>query len=153
MEETTFAEFDLFDFSSFIFKKLAPSLKKTTLQKKMLQLKKNQMVQIQMTLEIQRIHLGLCSSMRNVRISQQSMMAENLLEILTKRRSRNFTVVQSIDAHYLINAVGGHISLITMWNIVNQLGKHDFSCASVVNNLKDMNFFLIIGVEIALTQF
>ena len=36
---------------------------------------------------------------------------------------------------------------------MNQLGKHDFSCASVVSNLKDMNFFLIIGVEIALTQF
>ena len=25
-----------------------------------------------------------------------------------------------------------------MWNIVNQLGKHDFYCGSVVNNLKDM---------------
>ena len=32
--------------------------------------------------------------------------------------------------------------------MVNQLGKHDFSCLTVVNNVKDINC-----VEIALTQF
>ena len=58
-----------------------------------------------------------------------------------------------LDAHYLTNAVGECISPITMWNIVNQLGYHDFSCVSEVNNLKDRNFFLIKCVEIALTQF
>ena len=36
IEETTFAEFDMFDFSSFVFKKLVLSLKKTALPKKML---------------------------------------------------------------------------------------------------------------------
>ena len=41
IEETTFANFDFFDFFGFIFKKPAPSLKKTTPQKKMLQLKKD----------------------------------------------------------------------------------------------------------------
>ena len=37
--------------------------------------------------------------------------------------------------------VGESISSITMYNIVNQLGKNDFSCGLVVNNLKDRNFF------------
>ena len=34
----------------------------------------------------------------------------------------------SIDVHYVTNAVGKSISSVTMWNIVNQLGKHDVSC-------------------------
>ena len=50
---------------------------------------------------------------------------------------------QSIGVHYPINAVGEHISSINIWSIVNQLGKHDFSCVLEVNNLKDRNFFLI----------
>ena len=61
--------------------------------------------------------------------------------------------VLQLDARYLTNAAGEPISLITMWNIVNQLGKHNFSCVLVVSNLKDRKFFLIKWVEIALTQF
>ena len=34
-----------------------------------------------------------------------------------------------MDVHYLANDVGERTSSITMWNIVNQLGKHDFSFA------------------------
>ena len=45
-----------------------------------------------------------------------------------------------ISVHYVPNAVGESISSVTMWNIVNELGKHDFSCGAVVNNLKDGNF-------------
>ena len=47
------------------------------------------------------------------------------------------------SVHYVANAVGESISSVTMWNIVNQLGKHDFSCVAVVNNLKDRKLFLI----------
>ena len=47
----------------------------------------------------------------------------------------------SIDAHYVTNAVGRSISSVAMWNIVNQLGKHDFSCGAVVNNLKGRKLF------------
>ena len=36
---------------------------------------------------------------------------------------------------------------------MNQLGKYDFSYVTVVNNLKERNFFLIKWVEIALIQF
>ena len=53
------------------------------------------------------------------------MMGENLLEILTKRRSQEF--YNSLDVHYVTGAVGESISSVTMWNFVNQLGKHDFS--------------------------
>ena len=35
--------------------------------------------------------------------------------------------VLQLDARYLTNAAGEPISPITMWNIVNQLGKHNFS--------------------------
>ena len=79
IEETTLANIDLFYFSSFIFKKIT---KKQYFRKK-IQLRKNQVVLTQMTLETQRIHLDFCLSMRNVGISQQSMIVENLLEILT----------------------------------------------------------------------
>ena len=44
-----------------------------------------------------------------------------LLEILRKRRS------QSIDVRSVTNAKGKIVSSISMWSIVNQLGKHDFS--------------------------
>ena len=67
------------------------------------------------------------------------MLVENLLEILTKRRTWKF--YNSLDVYYLTHAAGELISQITMWNMVNQLGKHDFSCVSVVNNVKDSKFF------------
>ena len=67
---------------------------------------------------------------------------ENLLEILTKRRSQVF--YNSLYRCPLCdNAVGESISSVTMWNIVNELGKHDFSCRAVVNNLKDRKLFVI----------
>ena len=46
---------------------------------------------------------------------------------------------QPVDVHSLAN-VGESISLITMYNIVNQLGKRDFSHRSVVNNLEDRKY-------------
>ena len=44
---------------------------------------------------------------------------------------------------YSVKNVDESISSITMYNIVNQLGKHDFSSGSVVGNLKDSKLFLI----------
>ena len=43
-----------------------------------------------------------------------------------------------INVHHVTNAVGESIFSATMWNIVNQLGKHDLSPEAVVNNLKDI---------------
>ena len=39
--------------------------------------------------------------------------------------------------HSVINAIGKTISSISIWNIVNQLGKYNFSCRPVVNKLED----------------
>ena len=47
---------------------------------------------------------------------------------------------QLVDVHSVTN-VGESISSITMYNIVNQLGKHNFSCGLIVNNLKDRKTF------------
>ena len=85
------------------------------------------MVQIQITLEIQRIHLS-----RLVFINEE---CENLIAVndggeLTRninQKKKSEVLKQSIDVHYLTNVVGGRISPITMWDIVNQLGKYDFS--------------------------
>ena len=68
------------------------------------------------------------------------MILENLLEILTKRRSQAFKKVYRYPL-YATNAVGESISSATMWNIMSRLGKHDFSLVSVVNNLKDGKLF------------
>ena len=62
-------------------------------------------------------------------------MVESLLEILTKRRSQTF--YKPVDVHSVTNAIGQSISSKGIWNIVNQLDKYDFSCGSVVNNLKE----------------
>ena len=40
-----------------------------------------------------------------------------------------------VDVHSVTNAIGESIS--SRNNIVNQLGRPDFSCGSVVNNLKE----------------
>ena len=58
-----------------------------------------------------------------------------------------------INVHHVANAVGESVSSETMWNIVNQLGKHDFSCEAVANNLEDRKLFLIQWTEIVLSQF
>ena len=53
-------------------------------------------------------------------------MVETLLETLTIRRTHTF--YKAIDFHSVANVVGEGISSTSVWNIVNQLGKHDFSC-------------------------
>ena len=55
------------------------------------------------------------------------IVVESLLETLTKRRSQTF--YRPIDLHSVTKAVGEDISLISKWNIVNQLGKHDYFVA------------------------
>ena len=62
-------------------------------------------------------------------------MVESLPETLPKGRSQAF--YEPVDVHSVTNAIGESISSISIWNIVNQLGKYDFSCGSVVNNLKE----------------
>ena len=100
------------------------------------------MVQIQ-TMDIDDIG-NLGDSPRLVFINEE---CENLIENLNAggeltrniNQQKNLEVLQqSIDVYYLTNAAGELISQITMWNMVNQLGKHDFSCLSVVNNVKDI---------------
>ena len=61
------------------------------------------------------------------------MMVENVPEILTKRRSQKF--YKLIDVFFVTNVVGEIISSITMWSIVNQLDKLDFSWELAVNKL------------------
>ena len=62
-----------------------------------------------------------------------------LPEILTKRRSQTFC--KPVDVQSLTNAIDESISSISIWNIMNHLGKYDFSCGSVVNNLKERQIF------------
>ena len=70
--------------------------------------------------------------MRNVGVLKQSLMVESLLETLPKRRSQMF--YKPVDMHSVTNA-------ISIWNIVNQLGKYDISYGLGVNNLKEKQLF------------
>ena len=47
---------------------------------------------------------------------------------------------EPVDVRSVTN-VDESISSITMYNIVSQLGKHVFSCRSIVNKLKDKKYF------------
>ena len=51
------------------------------------------------------------------------------------------------------NVLGESIFSATMWHIVNQLGKHGFSCREVVNNLKERKPLVTKLIEIVLNQF
>ena len=50
-------------------------------------------------------------------------------------------VLQACSIHSMTNAIGESISSIRIWNIVNKVGKYDFSCGSVVNNLTERQLF------------
>ena len=66
-------------------------------------------------------------------------MLESLLETLSKRRSQVF--YKPVDVHSLTNPIDKSISSISIWDIVNQLGKYYFSCGLVVNNLTERQLF------------
>ena len=51
---------------------------------------------------------------------------------------RCFTIAYRFSV-CVTNVVGKSISSITMWIIVNQIGKHDLPRRPVLNNLKDKN--------------
>ena len=53
-------------------------------------------------------------------------MVKSVLGILTKRRRQAF--YKPIDLHSLTNVADEGISSMSKYNIVHQLGKHDFSC-------------------------
>ena len=57
---------------------------------------------------------------------------------------------EPIDALSFTNLKIKVLFQLSMWNIVNHLGKHDFSFGQVINNLKG-NFFLIKPIDITLT--
>ena len=46
---------------------------------------------------------------------------------MNKKRSQTF--YKSIDVHSMTYGIGDSIPSKSMWNIVNQLGKNDFSCS------------------------
>ena len=66
-------------------------------------------------------------------------MVESLLEMLTKRRSQTFC--KPVDVHFVTNVIGESIYSISIWNILNHLGRYDFSFGLVVNNLKERQRF------------
>ena len=120
-----------------LFSKYYGFVKKSRSSQTMLYVRKNQIALIEMTLETQRIYLDSCSLMRNVGISQWSMMVENVLEILAKKKLD--VLQQPIDVHSVTNVVGENISSVTCGIFVgNQLGKHGFSCDFFTKvNMKD----------------
>ena len=107
-----------------LFSKYYGFVKKSHSSKKKLYLRKNQIALIEMTLETQRIHLGSCSSMRNMGISQWPMMVKNVLEILAKK-VRCFTIAYRCP---LNNKCCRREYLFSIqWNIY-QSGKHGLTC-------------------------
>ena len=52
---------------------------------------------------------------------------------INQRRSQ--TICKPVDVHSVINVI------VSIWNIVNQLGKYDFSCESVAKNSKKRQLF------------
>ena len=62
----------------------------------------------------------------------------DLARILTKRSQ---TFYKPVDVRSVTYAIGESISSISIWNIMNQLGKYNFSSGSVVNNLKERHHF------------
>ena len=73
--------------------------------------------------------------MENVGILKQSLKVVSLPD-------RNITLKNVCRCLlYVTNAISESISSINIWNIVNQLGKYDTSCGTVVNDLKERHLF------------
>ena len=85
-----------------------------------------------MTLETQTIHPNL------VGVNDVRELNRN-----KNQKKKSGVLHQSMDVHYVTNVVDESISSVTMWNIVNQLGKHDYTCRAVVNKFKDRKHFPI----------
>ena len=58
----------------------------------------------------------------------------------SKEEVKHFTIVYRCVL-CVVNPVGESIYSVTMLNIVIQLGKLDFFCGTIVNNLKDRKLF------------
>ena len=54
-------------------------------------------------------------------------MVDSLLDILAKGRGLSFH--KTISIHSVTYTVDESISSTNKWNILNQLGKHEFSCS------------------------
>ena len=109
-----------------LFSKYYGFVKKKHSSKKMLYLRKNQIALIEMTLETQRIHLISCSLIRNVGISQWSMIVKNVLEILAKKiRCSIITYRCPLSDKCCRQSISSVTSGIF---IRNQLGKNGFFC-------------------------
>ena len=57
-------------------------------------------------------------SMQNVGILKYSLVVESLINILRKRRNQAFCKL--IDVHSVTNVLCKSISVVSMWNILNQ---------------------------------
>ena len=57
-------------------------------------------------------------SMQNVGILKYSLVVESLINILLKRRNQTF--YKLIDVHSVTNVLCKNISVVSMWNILNQ---------------------------------
>ena len=113
-------------FIFYYFQNITISLKKATLQKKVIFEKELDCTDRDDIGNLdQRIHLGSCASMRNVGISQWPMIVKNVLEVLAKKMSD--ILQQPIDVHSVTNVVGESISSVTSGIFIgNQSGKHGF---------------------------
>ena len=58
-------------------------------------------------------------------------MEKSLLEISTERKA--FYKLINVDS--VTNALDESVSPTSIWKILNQLGRHNFSCGQVVDNL------------------
>ena len=59
--------------------------------------------------------------------------------VLTRNITQTF--YKPVDVHSMTNAIAESTSSINTWNMVNQSGKYDFSCGSVVNNVEEKQVF------------
>ena len=115
------AEIDLFYFSSFIFKKITVLFKKASLQKKLLQLRKNYDgidINEVRNLEGSPIFVFIDEESKNPIVGNDGAeLARNINQKKKLGVSQQFV----INFHYVTNAVGDSISTVTMLNTVNQL--------------------------------
>ena len=150
-KETTFADTDLFYFSSSIFKKKQKSwfhwrqpFRKTFIAEE--ELNDTDIDDI-WNLEDLSWFVFIDEECGNLKVVNDDR--EFTRNINQKKKSDILQL--PINVHAVTNVAGKSISSITIYDIVNHSGKHNFCCGSVVNSLKYI--LLIKWIEIVLTQF
>lgn len=128
MEETTFTVIDFPDFFSFVFKVKHVFIEEEDIPSEKVAMVREELEGIDIDgIENLRIYLDWLVAIDQQCVNVKVVVGDGkLTRNISKKKKPD--VYTPIDVHSMTNAINESVSSIMMWNIVNRVGMHDFSC-------------------------